>query len=29
MTGTCSFKIKTVQNDGLYVAAFSNCQLHK
>jgi hypothetical protein len=29
MTGTCSFKIKTVQNDGLYVAAFSNCQLQK
>lgn len=29
MTGTCNFKIKTVQNDGLYIAAFSNCQLQK
>ena len=29
MTGSCTFKIKTVQNDGLYVAAFSNCQLQK
>ena len=29
MTGACSFTIKTVQNDGLYLAAFSNCKLQK